>query len=386
LKIEILTAATELDRCGWDDRLLRSSDFYQSSTWLKAVESVNSLPRYYLVATDDRGRALAGLAAHLMTRDAPPYIFYRLDLVLPRLAAMPDRDARGIVGVRGREPLTLMPHLLLGGRQSAHTRLLLAEGLSEAERAQAIAALLDETVTLARSIGARALAFMFIDAGNWLLTELAGRDYLAFRHATAGVMDIDFTSFDGYLERFSAHRRRRIRSELRSFAAADVTFRRRRLADVLDEITPLGMALESRYGPTDSSVADARRGHEIISNAMGDRAVVLTAEQGGKIRGFVVGLHWQNSLVLRSAGFDYDFKGKLPLYYGLIFYHAVDYALTEGVRRVHYSIEATQAKRSRGCRMIDEYGMVRGLDDEAAGALRQVLGAGAAVMSDDMTQ
>jgi uncharacterized protein len=380
VKIEILTAAAELERCGWDDRLLRSSDFYQSSTWLKAVEGFSQLPRFYLVATNDRGQALAGLTAHLMTRDAPPYTFYRLDLVLPRLAAMPDRDARGIVGVRGREPLELMPHLLLGGRQAAHSRLLLAEGLSPAQRAQATAALLDETEkTVATSVGARALAFMFVDAGDWLLSELGGRDYLAFLHASAGVMEIDFTTFDGYLERFSAHRRRRINSELRSFAAAGVTFSRHRLPDVLDDITPLGMALESRYGPTDSNLADARRGHEIVSETMGDRAVVLTAEQGGKIRGFVVGLHWQDALVLRAAGFDYEFKGKLPLYYGLIFYHVVNYALARGLRRVFYSIESTEAKRSRGCRIVDEYAMVRGLDDEARDALSRVLGAGAAI-------
>ncbi len=383
MKIEILTAATELASCGWDDRLLRSGDFYQSSTWLKAVESVNSLPRYYLVATDDQGQALAGLSAHLMSRDAPPYTFYRLDLVLPRLAARPDRDALGFVGVRGREPLVLMPHLLLGGRQAAHTSLLLADGLPEPVRAEAIAALLDGAEALGRSIGAKALAFMFIDAGSWLLGELAGRGYLAFRHATAGVMDIDFTSFDGYLARFSSHRRRRIGSELRSMAAAGVTFSRRRFADVLDEIAPLGMALEARYGPTDDSVADARRGYEVISDALGEQAVVLTAEEGGKIRGFALGLHWQDALVLRAAGFDYDFKGKLPLYYGLVFYHAVSYALAEGVRRIYYSIEATQAKRSRGCRMIPEYGMVRGLGEEARGALSEVLGTGLAI--DDVT-
>jgi len=374
MKIEILTAATELDRCGWDDRLLRSSDFYQSSTWLKAVESVNSLPRYYLVATDRNGQALAGLAAHVMSRQAPPYTFYRLDLALPRLAARPDRAELGIAGVAGREALTLMPHLLLGGRQAAHTRLLLADGLTPAERTEAIAALLDEAERLAGSVGARAMAFMFVDEGSWLLAELAGRGYLSFRHATAGVMDIDFTSFDGYLERFSAHRRQRIRSERRAFAAAGVTFHRRAMPDVIDEITPLAMALEWRYGPTDDSVADARRGHQVISDALGDRAVVLTAEEGGKIRGFVLALHWQDAMVLRSAGFDYDYQGRLPLYYGVVFYQAVDYALAAGVRQIYYSIEASEAKRSRGCRMIDEYSMVLALDPEASGSLRQVLG------------
>ncbi|HVB43680.1 MAG TPA: hypothetical protein VNF47_13380 [Streptosporangiaceae bacterium] len=129
LKVEILGAASELEQCGWDDRLLRSSDFYLSSDWLAVLERVSSVRRFYLVALDEDGHALAGLAAHLMTRDTPAWDFYRLDRVLRRLAAMPDRDARGIAGVWGREPAQVMPHLLLGGRHTAHSRLLLARGL-----------------------------------------------------------------------------------------------------------------------------------------------------------------------------------------------------------------------------------------------------------------
>jgi len=105
---------------------------------------------------------------------------------------------------------------------------------------------------------------------------------------------------------------------------------------------------------------------------LADAGVALTAEQGGKIRAHIVTMRWDDHLILRSAGFDYEFKGKLPLYYGLAFYHVVEYALATGVREVSYSIESTAAKRSRGCRLVDEYGLARGLDDEAAGALRRL--------------
>ncbi len=373
MKIQILNAASELERCGWDDHLLRSGDFYLSSAWLGVLETISPVPPFYLTVTDDHGRAMAGLAAHLLDRDTPPWDFYRIDRVLRRLAAMPDREARGIVGVRAREPVMLMPSLLLGGRHTAHSRLLLAPGLSEAAQREATDALLDEAGRLGRDLGARSLAFMFVDEDDRLRDDLGQRGYRAFLHAKAAVMDIDFATFEAYLGRFSAHRRRRIGKELRSFAEAGVVFSHHPLGEVIEEITPLGMALEYRYGVDGDTVAAAQKSLQIVSAAFGERAVALTAEQGGKIRGYVLAVRWNDVLVLRSAGFDYDYKGRLPLYYGVVFYNVVKYALASAVRQVLYSIESAEAKKSRGCRIIDEYGMVSGLDEQASAVLRQVL-------------
>jgi len=424
MKVEVLTAASELGLCGWDE-LLGSADFGLSQTWLSVLEGVvavrsgvsapgvgaaavagvpsagvgaaavagvpsagvgaaedsgGSSPRsgtavrpFYLIAQDGHSRTVAGLAAHLMTRDAPAWDFYRLDRVFRRLAAMPDRDERGFVGVRGTEPLVLMPHLLLGGRQTAHGRMLLAPWLSGDARRQAVRAVLGRVEELGTQIGARALAFMFVDEDDPLRGELTDRGYLSFLHASAGIMDIDFDSFNGYLSRFSAHRRQRIRQELRSFREAGVVFSHHPLGEVIEQITPLGMALESRYGAEGDTVAAFQASLRVVSDAVGDCTVVLTAEQGGQIRGYVIATRWRDALILRSAGFDYDFKGRLPLYYGVAFYHAVEYALACGLRRIYYGIESAAAKASRGCRIVDQYGMVYGLDAEARTALSQVL-------------
>lgn len=70
--------------------------------------------------------------------------------------------------------------------------------------------------------------------------------------------------------------------------------------------------------------------------------MALTAEQGGKIRGYVITVRWRDALLLRSARFDYEFKDRLAPYYGLVFYHVEDYALTSPARRVFYSIESTE--------------------------------------------
>jgi len=417
MKVEVLTAASELGPCGWDE-LLGSADFGLSPTWLGVLEGVaavrsavpspevgttavvavpspvtgtaggsgGSPPRagtaggsgaavrpFYLIARDGQDRTVAGLAAHLLTRDAPAWDFYRLDRVVRRLAAMPDRDERGFVGVRGPEPLVLMPQLLLGGRQTAHSRLLLAHGLSDDLRRQAVRAVLDRVDELGTEVGARALAFMFVDEDDPLRGELTGRGYRSFLHASAGIMDIDFDSFNGYLSRFSAHRRKRVRRELRSFSEAGVVFSDHPLGEVIEQITPLGMALESRYGAEGDTVAAFQASLRVIDDAVGHSTVVLTAEQGGQIRGYVIAMRWRDALILRTAGFDYDFKGRLPLYYGVAFYHAVEYALTCGLRRIYYGIESTAAKESRGCRIVNEYGMVYGLDADARTALSQVL-------------
>src|SRR4029077_4179044 len=131
------------------------------------------------------------------------------------------------------------------------------------------------------------------------------------------------------------------------------------------------MALESRYGAEGDTVAAFQDSLRVINDAVGDQTIVLTAEQGGKIRGYAMAMRWRDALIMLTGGFDYDFKSKLPLYFGVGYYHAVEYALACGLRKIYYGIEAAEAKASRGCRIINEYGMVYGLDAEARTALSQ---------------
>ncbi len=371
-RLEIFDRVGALAERQWDRRLLGPGDFHLSTIWLGVLEQVTKLEPHYMVASGTEGEPLGGLVGYPIGIEAPAWDFYRLDRVFQRMANVTDRAERGIAAGPPPDPAVVMPNFLVGGRQACHSRLLLNRSLAAGDRAATADALLHQAEVAAAAAAARSVAFMFVDADDPLREMLLARGYHQFLHAKAGVMDIGFGSWEEYLERFTGHRRRRINRELRDFAEAGVTFAHHPLGAVIDEIAPLEVALEARYG-IEETTAGVSANLAIMSAAMGGRGVALTAEQGGRIRGFVVAVHWDDTLTLRQAGFDYEFKGKLPLYYGLIFYHVVRYALSHGIRQVYYSIESAQAKASRGCRIVPQLAMIKGLDGPAEAELSRFI-------------
>jgi uncharacterized protein len=405
--VRTVTGAAELEPAGWD-RMLGPGDLYLSSRWLGVVERVGGLRPSYLLAVEDAGRApgasdhpgrapgasdhpgrapgasedagasaqaLAGLTVHELRPESPPWPFYRLDLLLPHLlrkAAGPEGQVpAGLAATAGRT----MPMALLGGRQPAHQRLLVRPGLDEREAGGAAGAVLDAAMDLAAAGGVRTASFLYVDAGDRRLRGLLDRGgFETFPSATAAVMPIPWDDLSGYLRSFRGHRRRRIESERRRLAAAGITFHDRAVEDpLIPELAALEVQHEARYGVEDT-VEQASRAYRLVNEAMGGSVRALTAEAGGRVRAFVVVVPWHDELFLRQAGFDYAFQGRLPLYFGLVFYHVIEYAIAHGIRTVYYSIESERAKASRGCRLVPQIAYVRALDPDLAPGLAAVAG------------
>jgi len=88
-------------------------------------------------------------------------------------------------------------------------------------------------------------------------------------------------------------------------------------------------------------------------------SVVAMAACGDVIRGFAALAHWRQELYPRNVSFDYGFQRKLPLYFAVVFYEPVKYAIRNGVKRIEYGIGSLDAKISRGCRVVPLYGYVK---------------------------
>ncbi|MER6105433.1 GNAT family N-acetyltransferase [Streptomyces sp. NPDC001832] len=74
-----------------------------------------------------------------------------------------------------------------------------------------------------------------------------------------------------------------------------------------------------------------------------------TASLGGHLAGFVLTFTHGGEMYARQAGFDYEAQGKLPLYFGLVYYELLRIALSEGISQIHYSTGSDRVKLSRGC-------------------------------------
>lgn len=367
LDLRLSTSLPAVRTAGWDD-LAGTFDLYASTSWLSVEERIASGPVTYVLGSQE-GRLLAGLPCYVLGPETPPWPFARVDAFIARLLRERGRDVAPVAARLAKA----LPTVLCGGRRPGHARLLVSEGLDAAERRRRAGEVLEEAEAFARSSGAASVSFLYVDEDDRDLREaLLERGYAEFPSAVASRLAVP-PDFDTYLQGLGADRRNMVRRERKRLGVAGIEYRAQPLSEaLLAEILPLELALCAKYG-VEFSPADATRLHRAVAAELGERAQVLTAERDGKVRGFLVLIRWRDTLFGRQAGFDYEFQGDLPLYFGLIFYAAIEYAITVGARHIEYGLGSEQAKALRGCLQRRQYGYLKVFESEDHAALREVL-------------
>jgi len=356
--IQTTTSLAEACSLGWDN-LVGAFDLYLSSPWLQVEEHIAALPPNYLIGECNSKPAM-GLTCHILGIDTPAWPFARIDAFLLRLL----KEKEGVTDDIEQILMKTLPTILCGGRRPGHTRLLLAPGLDETTQRQCVHQILNEAKVFGRHNGAASLSFLFVDEDDQVLRETLIEDgYAEFKSAVPSRLDVP-VDFAHYLQRFSKHRRWSIQAEQKTLQEAGITYQALPLTPMLiEEILPLELSLYKKYG-TLFPATEAARLHHAVAQVMGDDAQVLTAQQGGKIRGFMVLVRRGNTLFSRQAGFDYEFQGHLPLYFGLVFYAAIKYASQVGASSIEYGISSEKAKASRGCKQRQQYGYIKVFDKD----------------------
>lgn len=332
-----------IDPVAWDAVHPRRG-FYASTPWLRHAHATAD-PAPWYATVSDAGRLLAALPAYPLTVDSP-YLFCRTDTVLT--------ETHQIAWAGD-----LMPTLACGGRNPSHTGVGLARGV---EPGPVLAAVVGEVEERARAAGLRSTAFLYVDDDDTALrTALERSGYASTPSDTAFLLDVP-ESFDAYLARLRHGRRAAILREQRALAKAGVTYQVEPLTDELaDRIAPLELALYARHG-TEPDAAAFRAVLRSIAAYCGDVASVVTAHLDGRLAGFVLVFRWGDDVYARQTGFDYPLIGRLPVYFGLVYYELIRLAVPWGARRIYYSTGSGDVKRSRGCRGVPQWAYVKAFD------------------------
>jgi predicted N-acyltransferase len=171
-----------------------------------------------------------------------------------------------------------------------------------------------------------------------------------------------------------ARARNVVRRERRRLADAGVTFSVEEMDPSLRRtVGRLEANLNHKYGGVFDDAA-VRRLHDAVASCLGDRARYGISRLSDAACGSVLTMRWRDELHARTVGFDYELQGRLPVYFGLLFYGLIEYASETGVRRLHYSTGADRTKRSRGCRLVQQYAYLHCLDPRRHAELANLLG------------
>lgn len=355
------TTAVELQEYGtaaavpateWDE-FLTPRDFYLSSRMLHVSEATAAVPMRYLLLRRD-GRLVAALATALADASAP-WVLGRPDTMLASAAESGTPGAREALAALPSADV-LLPSLVCGGRHMGRTRVLTAADATEHE----VEALVARAEELAAAQDARSVAFPFADESDTMLAAiLERRGYSSWVSGRYSELPLAEPGFGAYLTRLSARRRRRVLAERRTLAAAGVEVR----------VGPLDPAHFARFGELETQLLDKYgirwtpertvRALEELRSTLGEDALAAVATGGGRIRGFGVLLRFRDQWYARHTGFDYQWQGRLPLYFEVLYYGVVEAAAEAGVTGVHYGLGSEEAKRSRGCVAATQRSFVR---------------------------
>ncbi|MFF1560699.1 GNAT family N-acetyltransferase [Streptomyces sp. NPDC058279] len=330
-------AATER----WD-ALLGPRGFYAASPWLRHAQATADPAPYYFTASRD-GRAVGVLPGYPL-HPGTPFVFCSPGRVVDTI----HREATGEGAPWAAE---LLPALACGGRNPSHTKAGLAGDLGPDEQHQVLSALVEAAEEEARQVGLEAVSFLYVDEDDApLRAVLDERGYAALPGQSAYSLAVpEQDGFDAYLARFDTRRRGKLNRELRALDDAGVSYRTQPLTEpLIEELAPLELALYAKYGtPADADAFKAVLRSVAANTASAAR--VTTAHVEGRLAGFALTFTHRGELYARQAGFDYAVQGRIPLYFGLVYYELLRLALREGISHIHYSTGSDRAKLSRGC-------------------------------------
>jgi len=348
-----------------------TGDLIEVGPTCKVIADSRHRAAVHLVGQDQNGTIRAGLSTYLLDDTFTPSPFVRVDRVLLRLLSYaPDGDA----GPHGHDLAQLLPTLCCGTRQSADSRMLLRRTLGDRERAETVTEVLRAAEDTAHQLGARSISFLYVDERDAALREgLRDRGFSEFFSAWQCVLDVRWSSFSGYADSFDSHRRRAIRREREKLAAAGIVFTTGRLTpDMVAALAPLELNVTRRYG-SPRTRAHIERSLRTIAERLERRALLVTAAQDGQVIGFALFVRSRDHLFIRHVGFDYQRQGRLPVYFGLVFYEPVEYAVRDSVTRIQYGVESYDAKLSRGCMPLPQFGYLKRLDDDVGRHMERLI-------------
>jgi uncharacterized protein len=347
-------------------------DLYHSPQWLRMDEQVGiARPFNVLCLPDENGAQAIAATWGLVVGETAFWPFMRVDTVLTMLL---QQRKVPLTAAMEKTLGSLMPNAYLGALRGGTTRLRVDPALPAQTAERAAGEVLAGVEAMARAEDLRSVAFFYVPAEETLLRQvLAERGYLEFGPTlNVSILQVPPT-FEDYLRGLSKNRRRNASKDRNKIARSGVQIGLETLDRQLsEEMLPLEAELYHKHGHEQHPTEMARILHHAVIEQYGDAAPVITARADGALRAYAAYIQANKTLYSRDAGFDYAWQQKLPLYFEVVFYAAIELAIKSGARQIYYSYAAEETKVSRGCDLHPRLTYVKALDRQASAELRGI--------------
>jgi uncharacterized protein len=335
--------------------------------WMSSVQGVLSSRQAYLLNRDDAGRVRASAVVY----DIGPDTFYFFNPLGIAASHLRDESLLALCSEQERQDAARLAGRLeetgaLAPSASSTAPFGFTHGFSAVGGPESIRPVVRELDVLRQEWDARCSAVMYVEERHTdLRTVLTEEGYTPFKVGADCVLPIDFASFDEYVEKARAPRKK-LRRERGRFLEADYTVAVEPAEDNLDEIAHLQALLQEKYGRPYDYEGERAVFVSVLEN-IGEYANLLVARQGGKLRAFAMFFEKDGVIHVKMTARDVDqTDDEHFVHFNVGYYEVVEEALRRGAREINYGPEAYRAKLRRGCVPRGLYWYVKGPEEAAA--------------------
>ena len=332
-----------IDKIGereWDKLDIQTC--YQSFGWVKNVEKLRGSDCHYIVIKNHN--EISGIALCYLTTNPKTFHSYNLS---------------DIVNNNEDNNLQLFPNLICVTREGYSAGILFKKELDSESVYKVTLELLKSYYLLGKSLSCRAIAFLYLDEGNPVRILLKD-DFCEVLADCNSKLSVKWDTLEEYIESYK--KKTRIRIEISSPERNGITFSVEKLDDLpLERLAYLQQNLDMKYGHK----ADISR---LVKRLESNQQlpldnVVYVARRKGEIVAFSLFYQQSNRLFNRVGGFDYENILKEDyLYFNILFYRPLIYAIENGFKEIDYGIGSSQTKKSRKCSLMQRYSYTQIID------------------------
>jgi predicted N-acyltransferase len=204
-------------------------------------------------------------------------------------------------------------------------------------------------------------SFLYVSQFEQLLIEnLENYGYHRFPCKPTMSLDIQWTSFNDYIESLKHKVTRNAKREIRKFEESGITIEE---ANNFGSIASILAALNSNLYLRHTNRADNPYDSSFFRNLSlynRDNTKVFIAKKQGEIVGFSIALMHKKVMDILTCGFNYEIiTNKDFVYFNIVYNEPIKFAIANGLDRIHFRIAAENIKLKRGCKSEETYSFVK---------------------------
>jgi predicted N-acyltransferase len=203
-------------------------------------------------------------------------------------------------------------------------------------------------------------SFLFVSEFDELLMKnLENLNYTKFPNIITYYLDVNWSTFEEYLESLKNRRRRAIKREIRDCLESGVSIEEESLSEnIAKKLSELEANVSTKYTHTNNKL-DPSFFINLLRYAK-NNVRLLIARKNNEIVGFFLGLQQKDVLDGYMVGLDYKAETKANfIYFNLVYYKTIQLAINEKIRKIYYRYSAGEAKVNRGCCPEQTYSFIK---------------------------